>query len=127
MKKFILLFILSLSSTIYPIDVDTALIYAAKKGDLKEAKSFIKNGANINASVYINHEDKDSTALMMASKNGHINIVKLLLKHGADINARGYKQEGHTALMLASKNGHINIVKLLLKNGADVSLVEISN
>lgn len=90
MPKFVLLFILLLSFTVYAND--TALIEAIENGDLEEVSSLIEGGADVNV------KDKDGqTALTIAtelyntfSKYGtpieygvYADIMKLLKEAGA--------------------------------------------
>ncbi len=102
---------------------NTALIYAARYGNIDIVTHLLKNSANINAQE-MSHDgvlDGD-TALIAASHNGHTDIVKLLLDKGADIDTKVYYC-GDTALMKACGGGYIDIVKLLLDKGAQVNSV----
>jgi len=111
----ILLFILSLSSIVYGRDIDTALIYYAKDGNLKEVKTLIKKGVAIDA------KDSDNiTALYYASSNGHTDVVELLIKNSANINAK--TNYGLPIIIEASSKGHSDIVKLLIDSGVDVDI-----
>ena len=62
----------------------TALILAAKLGNLELCESYIKAGADLNKQ---NH--KGETALMVAAKEGHLDIVSELIKAGANMDIRG--------------------------------------
>ncbi len=88
------------------------LLKAGNEGDYKEAKKYVKKGANVNVKC-----DEGVTALMWASYGGHIDIVKLLIESGADVNAKN--KAGYTALMLARPMGHLEISRLLKEYGAD--------
>ena len=98
----------------------TALIWAAYKGDIDMIELLIEKGANIG--------DKDKygiDVLMEATRQGHLEAVKTLIKHKADINAReavgrGMAQ-GRTVLMIASQHGYTEIVKYLIDNGVDIN------
>ena len=98
----------------------TALIWAAYKGDIDMIELLIEKGANIG--------DKDIygiDALLEATRQGRLEAVKTLIKHKADINAReavgrGMAQ-GRTALMIASQHGYAEIVQYLIENGADIN------
>ena len=91
----------------------TALIYAAKAGNVDMCRELLDMGANVNAEDAFSH-----TSLLEASRSGHYEVTKVLLDGGADVDARDF---GETALMWASEAGHENIVKLLIERGADVN------
>jgi uncharacterized protein len=60
----------------------TPLMSAAEKGRLKEVRSLIASGADVNAKL-----GYGGTALMIAANEGHLEIVKALLAAGADPNS----------------------------------------
>lgn len=93
------------------------LVIATLDGDLKQVKTLIKQGVDINAKSIMG-----GTALMAASFDGHLEVVKYLISNGADVNA-GRTNSGVTALMDASANGHLEIVKYLISKGADINAV----
>ena len=94
----------------------TALMRAARDGEINEIETLLKHGVDVNAM------DKSGwTALIYASMRGDSKSVKLLLKANADANAK--EEGGYTALMAAAQYGHDSIVKLLLSSGADVNAV----
>jgi len=89
------------------------LLSSAKDGNLKDVKTAIDNGADINYK-----SDVGDTALMLASEKGHKDIVEFLLKQdGIDINAKSNSEM--TALMYASSDDYKDIVKLLIDAGAN--------
>lgn len=104
------------------------LVIAALDGDLKQVKTLIKQGVDINAKSIMG-----GTALMDASANGHLEIVKYLISKGADINAvatietKGVIIDNITALMLTSSRGHLEIVQYLISKGADVNVVAVAS
>jgi uncharacterized protein YecT (DUF1311 family)/murein DD-endopeptidase MepM/ murein hydrolase activator NlpD len=68
--------------------LNTALIKAAEKGDLKEVRALIAKGADVNTKV----KDRvtgtvDWTPLSFAYESRHMDVVLELLNKGADINA----------------------------------------
>jgi ankyrin repeat protein len=60
----------------------TALLYAARDGQLDAARALVEAGADVNQS---NSEEK-TTPLVMAIINGHYDLAKMLLDHKADPN-----------------------------------------
>jgi ankyrin repeat protein len=60
----------------------TALLYAARDGQLDAARALVEAGADVNQG---NAEEK-TTALLMAIINGHYDLAKMLLDHKADPN-----------------------------------------
>ncbi len=60
----------------------TALLYAARDGQLEAARVLVESGANVNQG---NAEEK-TTPLLMAIINGHYDVAKMLLDHKADPN-----------------------------------------
>ena len=93
---------------------------AVKNGDLKQIKSFLKNGIDINATYKIDEDNYGNTLLMVASFFGQTELVKYLLDSQCEINATDNK--GSSALIFAALNGHFEIVDLLLSAGSDTSL-----
>jgi ankyrin repeat protein len=60
----------------------TALLYAARDGQMEAVKALLDGGANINQ---VSAEEK-TTPIVMAIMNGHLDVAKLLLDRGADTN-----------------------------------------
>lgn len=60
----------------------TALLFAARDGQIDAARALVENGADINQG---NAEEK-TTPLVMAIINGHYDLAKMLLDHGANPN-----------------------------------------
>jgi|TARA_B100002003_G_scaffold82034_1_gene76522 ankyrin repeat protein len=94
----------------------SALIDAARNGNIEAVKQAIADGADVNA--------KDGkgggTALIFASYDGNTEIAKLLISKGADVNAKS--KYGYTPLNRAAGNGQKAIVELLIGNGAHVNM-----
>ena len=87
---------------------------AAKNGNIKAVRTFLKKGVNVNKA------DEDGwTPLLWASSKGRMVITKLLLNKGANINKA--EDCGWTPLHMASRWCLPNVVKLLLKKGANVN------
>lgn len=94
-----------------PHGADTALLFAARVGDLASAKLLVAAGANVN--------DRDAwgvSATAMAAHAGFTEIVELLLAKGADPNVT---DPGFTALHAAILRRNDRMVKALLDHGAN--------
>jgi len=90
---------------------DTALMFAARVGDLASAKLLVAAGANVN--------DVDAwgvSATVLAEHSGFGDLVELFLDHGADPNAA---KAGFTALHEAIMRRDEKTVSALLAHGAD--------
>jgi ankyrin repeat protein len=89
----------------------TALLFAARVGDLESAKLLVAAGANVN--------DQDAwgvTPAVLAAHSGYGELARFLLDHGADPNVAG---AGFTALHLAIMRRDEATVRALLDRGAD--------
>jgi ankyrin repeat protein len=94
-----------------PHGSDTALMFAARAGDLASATLLVAAGANVN--------DADAwgvSATAMAAHAGHGDLVEFLLEHRADPNAAA---PGFTALHAAIMRRDERMVGALLAHGAD--------
>ena len=90
---------------------DTALMFAARVGDLASAKLLVAAGANVN--------DADAwgvSATALAAHSGYGELVEFLLENGADPNAAA---AGFTALHEAIMRRDEKMVSALLAHGAD--------
>ena len=90
---------------------DTALMFAARVGDLESAKLLVAAGADVN--------DADAggvSATAMAAHAGFGDLVEFLLDKGADPNAGGF---GFTALHAAIMRRDEQMVSALLAHRAD--------
>ncbi len=90
---------------------DTALMFAARVGDLDSAKLLVAAGANVN--------DADAwgvSATVLAAHSGHTDIVEFLLDRGADPKAAA---AGFSALHAAIMHRDEKMVAALLAHGAD--------
>jgi ankyrin repeat protein len=90
---------------------NTALMFAARVGDLESAKLMVEAGANVN--------DQDAwgvSATTLAAFSGYGDIARLLLDKGADPNLDG---AGFTALHCAIMRRDEATVASLLAHGAD--------
>src|SRR5579863_1488943 len=90
---------------------ETALMFAARVGDLASAKLLVAAGANVN--------DADAwgvSATVLAAHSDYRELVEFLLEKGADPNAAG---AGFTALHEAIMRRDEKMVSALLAHGAD--------
>lgn len=88
-----------------------SLRQAAAKGDIKQVKSLISKGADVNAK-----SKWGQTPLHLAARAGQKDMVELLITKGAEVNAKN--KWGRTPLRIATNRGHTEIVDLLRKHGA---------
>jgi ankyrin repeat protein len=94
-----------------PFGSDTALLFAARSGDVASAKLLLAAGANV--------DDADAwgvSAVTLAAHSGFAEMVELLLESGADPNADG---PGFTGLHEAVMRRDERIASALLAYGAD--------
>jgi len=92
---------------------DTALMFAARGGDLASARLLVAAGANVN--------DADAwgvSATTLAAHAGYRDVVEFLLDRGADANAA---RAGFSALHAAIMRRDARMVSALLAHGANVS------
>ena len=89
----------------------TALLFAARVGDLASATRLVAAGADVNdASPY------GTSATVVAAHSGHGDVAAFLLEQGADPDAAG---AGYTALHAAILHQDAALVRALLDHGAD--------
>jgi ankyrin len=89
----------------------TALLFAARQGNLESARLLLAAGADVN------DESPDGYSVtLLASHSGHGALASWLLEQGADPNANG---AGFTPLHSAALAGDLDLVKALLSHGAD--------
>jgi ankyrin repeat protein len=97
-----------------PFGSQTALLFAARVGDLASATLLVAAGANVN--------DADAwgtSAVTLAAHSGFQPIVEFLLDKGADPNAAG---PGFTGLHEAVMRRDERMVAALLEHGADANM-----
>ncbi len=107
----------------------TALVFAARQGDLESVRVLLEAGADVNQTT-----EYGWTAVLAATQNRYYRLGKFLMEHGADpkITNRG----GWAPLYIATDNrnieggdypprkpdmDHLEYIELLLANGADVN------
>ncbi len=107
----------------------TALIFAAREGDLATAKILLEHGADVNQT-----SEFGWTPLLTATQNRYYQLGKFFLEHGADPNIAN--KGGWNPLYIATDNrnieggdyptrkpdmDHLEFIKLLLDRGANVN------
>lgn len=90
----------------------SALMVAAKKGDLALAKSLVAQGASVHETTVTN-----GTAFMFAILGNQSEMAEWLYEASADINVVG--SNGWTALTIAAAKGNADLLQWLLDRGAD--------
>jgi ankyrin repeat protein len=105
----------------------TALIFAAREGDLESARALLDAGAKVNQ-----QSEYGWTPLLTAVNNRNYQLAKLLIERGADVNLANKGQ--WTPLYLATDNrnieggdypvpkadmDHLEFIRLLLEKGAN--------
>jgi len=96
-----------------PAGDETALLFAARLGDLESARSLVAAGANVN--------DADAwgvSAVTLAAHSGHGSLVEFLLDKGADPNAM---RAGFAPLHEAVMRRDDKMVAVLLSHGANAN------
>lgn len=92
----------------------TALLFAARDGDLAAVKLLTAAGADLDATTGIGE-----TALMLAAHHDHTDVALYLLDQGADPNV---VEAGHTALHFAVARKNLDLVKALIAHKAEVNV-----
>ena len=106
----------------------SALVAAAREGDVVIGKLLIDEGADVEF-----HAPADETPLIAASGHGKLDFVKYLVTKGANVNKKlgvdgsadvSAQVDGDgTPLICSVRNGYFEISRILLENGADPYLV----
>ena len=97
-------------------ELDSQLIAAAWKNDLRRARALIRLGANVNAK-----DDTVQSAYLIATSEGFFELLELTLQHGADIDAKD--SYNGTGLIRAADRGHADIAGRLIQAGVEVDHV----
>lgn len=92
----------------------TALLLAAREGDVETARTLLRAGADVDG------RGGALTPLGQAALRGHTHMVRLLLRSGASVDAAGLNEL--TPLVTAVKLNHPEVVRLLLKAGANTQV-----
>ncbi len=109
---------------------ETALMTAARTGNVEAARVLLAHGAPVDA----RESWRGQTALMWAAAQNHPAMVRELLAHGADVNARSAVQNwerqntleprekwlppgGLTPLLFAARQGSLESARVLVEAG----------
>jgi ankyrin repeat protein len=92
----------------------TALLFAARHGDVESSRYLLDGGADVNAAAPFG-----TSALVIAAYSGHETLGEFLLERGADPDAAG---AGYGALHAAVLRGKTELVKSLLAHHANPNL-----
>jgi uncharacterized protein len=107
--------------TTHPHDESTALLIAARQGDIDIARALIAAGADVNLRQHGTGSWEGLTPIMAAAGSDRTDLLRLLIEHGGNLNRRtGLDGTGPTALYWASTYGRIGPVSLLLAEGASI-------
>jgi ankyrin repeat protein len=108
----------------------TAMVFAAREGDLESTKILAGAGADVNQTT-----EYGWTPLLTAANNRHYRLASWLVEHGANVNQPN--KGGWTPLYLATDNrnieggdypvpqpdmDHLEFIKVLLDHGANPNL-----
>lgn len=108
----------------------TAMVFAAREGDLESSKILVAAGADVNQTT-----EYGWTPLLTAANNRHYKLAAWLVEHGANVNLPN--KGGWTPLYLATDNrnieggdypvpqpdmDHLEFIKVLLNHGANPNL-----
>ncbi|MDH3453416.1 MAG: ankyrin repeat domain-containing protein [Gammaproteobacteria bacterium] len=96
----------------------TALMSAAKVGDLAFVERLIEAGADVNAA-----NAKGGTVLMYAMLSGDTVVVDRILRAGATLD--DLTTTGWSAMMIASAKNYAALIGVLLEHGADANQQDI--
>jgi ankyrin repeat protein len=108
----------------------TAMVFAAREGDLESTKVLAAAGADVNQTT-----EYGWTPLLTATNNRHYKLAAWLVEHGGNVNQPN--KGGWTPLYIATDNrnieggdypvprpdmDHLEFIKILLDHGADPNL-----
>jgi len=92
----------------------TALIFAARQGNLDAVKALVESRADINKP-----SGDGSTAMLVAIQNGHYDVARYLVEKGGDINKAN--QKGWTPLYLSVKHRNLETGTIPVPNQSQAS------
>jgi uncharacterized protein len=101
----------------YVYKEQTALIWAASKGNLQVVKALCERKVDL-----ANTDASGDNALIHAARGGHHLVVEELAKRGANVNSK--TKEGTTSLFIAAEAGQGEVVRVLMERRADASIAD---
>ena len=96
----------------------SALMVAAKKGDMQLVETLVGFGANVNEMT-----ETQGTPFMFAILGNHKDIAQWLLDRGADVNTVG--SNGWTALTIAAAKGQVRLLQWLIEQDAATQVRDV--
>jgi len=91
----------------------SAIMFAAKNGNLKAVEMLVAHGADVNHEFGVHQ-----TAISEATQGGHLDVAKYLANHGATM--------GRGAVNLAAGSGNPDLVSLALASNPDQELLNLA-
>ena len=99
---------------------DMRLIQSIKFGDTNSIKNAIRNGADVNANMGLDWDERRPLHVAATLKlKEHKEVAALLIAEGADVN--GKDNRGYTILHFAAMFSTKEMVEMLIEKGADVN------
>ena len=95
---------------------NTALLNAAREGQVESARLLLKAGA------YVDGRGSTMSPLAAAALRGHTTLVRLLVRNEANVNAVGENEL--SALMNAVKLNRLGVVEVLIEAGANTRALD---
>ncbi|MDP7049014.1 MAG: ankyrin repeat domain-containing protein [Verrucomicrobiota bacterium] len=95
-------------------EANSALMDAAKRGNIEAIKQHLTDGADVNVKGI-----GGMAPLHRAAREGHKEASELLITNGADVNAKD--KRGRTPLHRTAREGHKEVAELLIAKDADVN------
>lgn len=106
------------------LDLNKAMIEAARKGQTEIVEALLDGGADVHASVSKGTDGTlffpEDEAICRASEGGQAETVRVLLAHGANVHAMDRGAHKDFPLRLAAASGDVHTVQALLQAGANV-------
>ena len=102
------------------VQLDTALVEAAARGDAAEVRRLLRAGASVAAT-----DREGRTALIAAAYGDHLEVGRLLIQAGADVNVQDNTRQ--SAYLIPTADGSLEFLRLTLRAGADVHRLDSYN
>ena len=102
--------------------LETAMINAAKSGDMHKLNTIMDRGVHPDTPVdNCWHASLGTTPLIAAASSGRGDCLSALIRAGADVDmTRG--RAGNTACIAAAQEGHLGCLNILIAAGADLEV-----